>query len=141
MSKVLILSVSAGAGHVRAAQALQACAADHPAGVEAVHLDVMDFVPASFKALYAEFYIKLVAHQPALWSYLYQKTDNVSPRSFGERLRRAVERVNCRALKAEIDRHRPDAIVCTHFLPAELLSRRPRWPGAQPQYASAQRPR
>ncbi|KIG06739.1 MGDG synthase family glycosyltransferase [Caballeronia concitans] len=123
MSKLLLLSVSAGAGHARAAEALRACAALHPAGVEAVHLDVMDFVPASFRALYADFYIKLVTHQPALWSYLYQKTDNASPRSLGERVRRAVERLNCRALKAEIARHKADAIVCTHFLPAELLSR------------------
>ncbi|WP_250515946.1 glycosyltransferase [Caballeronia sp. INDeC2] len=123
MPKLLILSVSAGAGHVRAAEALCAYAAVHPAGVEAVHLDVMDFVPTSFKALYADFYIKLVSHQPALWSYLYQKTENASPRSFGERLRRAVERLNCRALKAEIERHDADAIICTHFLPAELLSR------------------
>lgn len=115
--------MSAGAGHVRAAQALCASASTHPANVEAVHLDVMDFVPASFKALYADFYIKLVSRQPALWNYLYHKSDNASPRSFGERLRRAVQRLNCRALKAEIDRHAPDAIICTHFLPAELLSR------------------
>jgi processive 1,2-diacylglycerol beta-glucosyltransferase len=121
--KILILSVSAGAGHVRAAEALCAAAASHPHGVEAVHLDVMDYVPSSFKTLYADFYVKLVARQPALWSYLYQKTDNASPRSLGERLRRAVERLNCRALKAEIARVAPDAIVCTHFLPAELLSR------------------
>ncbi|SAK66278.1 monogalactosyldiacylglycerol synthase [Caballeronia temeraria] len=123
MPKVLVLSVSAGAVHVRAAEALCAYAKADPAGVEAVHLDVMDFVPASFKALYAEFYIELVARQPALWSYLYQKTDSVSPRSFGERIRRAVERLNCRALIAEIERHRADAIICTHFLPAKLLSR------------------
>jgi processive 1,2-diacylglycerol beta-glucosyltransferase len=123
MPKILVLSVSAGAGHMRAAEALRMCAASHPAGVEAVHLDVMDFVPAGFKALYADFYLKLVSHQPALWSYLYQKSDLASPRSFGERIRRAVERLNCRALNAEIDRHNADAIICTHFLPAELLSR------------------
>jgi processive 1,2-diacylglycerol beta-glucosyltransferase len=126
MAKILLLSVSAGAGHMRAAEALRACAASHPDGVEAMHLDVLDFVPAAFKALYADFYIKLVSHQPALWSYLYQKSDHASPRSFGERIRRAVERLNCRALNAEIERHHADAIICTHFLPAELLSREQR---------------
>jgi processive 1,2-diacylglycerol beta-glucosyltransferase len=42
--KVLFLSASAGAGHVRAAQALQAyaCAADP--GIDAVHLDTLEFV-------------------------------------------------------------------------------------------------
>ncbi|KND57110.1 UDP-N-acetylglucosamine:LPS N-acetylglucosamine transferase [Candidatus Burkholderia verschuerenii] len=123
MFKIVILSVSAGAGHVRAADALCAYAAQHPGGVEAVHLDVLDFVPASFRALYSDLYLKLVSHQPALWSYLYRKSEHASPRSLAERIRRAVERLNCRALKAEIARHNADAIICTHFLPAELLSR------------------
>ncbi|MDR0477150.1 MAG: hypothetical protein LBH14_04335 [Desulfobulbaceae bacterium] len=123
MKKIMLLSVSAGAGHVRAAQALQACAQMHPAGVSATHLDVMDFVPVTFRTLYTDFYIKLVSHHPAVWSYLYQKTNEASPRSVNQRIRRAVERLNCRPLLAEIRRQQADAIICTHFLPAELLSR------------------
>jgi len=38
--KIAILSVSAGAGHVRAAQALQAAAEKWYPGVEAVHIDL-----------------------------------------------------------------------------------------------------
>jgi len=123
MKKILLLSVSAGAGHARAAQAIEACAKTHPAGVSATHLDVMDFVPATFRALYSDFYLKLVSHHPAVWSYLYQRTDEASPRSIEHRIRRAIERLNCRALFAEIKRQAPDTVICTHFLPAELLSR------------------
>jgi processive 1,2-diacylglycerol beta-glucosyltransferase len=36
---------------------------------------------------------------------------------------RAAEKLNTRKLSAEIERLKPDAILCTHFLPAELLSR------------------
>lgn len=64
--KILLLSVSAGAGHTRAAEAIRAFADHHPAGIEATHLDVMDFVSTGFRKLYTDLYIKLVSSQPAL---------------------------------------------------------------------------
>lgn len=123
VKKLLVLSVSAGAGHTRAAEAISAYAATHPAGIEALHLDVMDFVPSTFRKIYTDLYLALVRSQPAIWSYLYQKTDRTDPAALSQKLRRAVERLNCRSLFAEIEQWQPDAIVCTHFLPAELLSR------------------
>jgi processive 1,2-diacylglycerol beta-glucosyltransferase len=122
-TKILLLSVSAGAGHTRAAESLRAFAQEHPAGVTASHLDVMDYVPATFRKLYTDLYIEFVTSKPALWGYLYRMTDEADPASLPQKIRRAVERLNCRALLAEIARYRPDAIICTHFLPAELLSR------------------
>jgi len=122
LKKILLLSVSAGAGHMRAAEALR-CHADAFGGAaQATHLDVMDFVPRTFRKLYTDFYIKLVNKAPALWGYLYQFTHEAKPNSYIERLRRAVERLNTAALHREIDRFKPDAIICTHFLPAELLA-------------------
>ncbi|MCF6176432.1 MAG: hypothetical protein L3J71_11780 [Victivallaceae bacterium] len=52
--KLAILSVAAGAGHVRAAQPLEQCVADNYLEIEAVHLDVMNYVPKLFRKLYAE---------------------------------------------------------------------------------------
>ena len=121
--RILVLSVSAGAGHVRAAQALVAAAEDFR-DVEIRHVDVLDVVPASFRAIYAEFYLKLVERAPHLWSWLYDKTDRTPRDAWLSRVRRAVERVNTRALRDLIADYAPDAIVCTHFLPAELLARR-----------------
>jgi processive 1,2-diacylglycerol beta-glucosyltransferase len=118
--KILLLSVSAGAGHMRAAEAIRAHAG---AGVEALHLDVMDFVSAGFRKLYTDFYITLVNRMPAMWGYLYNASNDARPDSSMQRLRRGIERLNTRPLIAEIERFGPDAIVCTHFLPAELLSR------------------
>ncbi|WP_035057797.1 MGDG synthase family glycosyltransferase [Andreprevotia chitinilytica] len=123
MKKILLLSVSAGAGHMRAAEAIRVCADAHPQDIQATHLDVMDYVSTSFRKLYTDFYIKLVSNHPALWGYLYQKTDEASQSGLSQKLRRAVERLNCRSLVAEIKRLKPDAIICTHFLPAEILAR------------------
>ena len=124
--KILILSVSAGAGHLRAAQAIEACAAQddgHGPRAIASHLDVMAFVTPAFRQLYTDFYIKLVNKAPALWGYLYHATNEAPKDSTMQRLRRGVERLNTRALMKQIAAFAPDAIVCTHFLPAELLSR------------------
>ena len=124
--KILLLSVSAGAGHMRAAQAIEAYAArDDGTGLaaKARHLDVMDFVTPAFRKLYTDFYIKLVNKAPALWGYLYHASHDAPKDSSMQRLRRGIERLNTRALMAQIAAFQPDAIICTHFLPAELLSR------------------
>ncbi len=118
-----MLSVSAGAGHVRAAEALRATAQQRYPSVVATHIDLMSLVPDSFKKLYADSYIKVVERMPALWGYLYNLTDKQSGSSGLSRMRRAVERLNTRKLKAELAMLEPDVIICTHFLPAELLAR------------------
>ncbi len=76
-----------------------------------------------FRKLYGEQYIRLVEKLPQLWSYLYSKTDRPSRDSLIGKLKRAAEKLNTRKLNAEIERLAPDVILCTHFLPAELLSR------------------
>lgn len=122
--RILLLSVSAGAGHVRAADALQATvtslAADGTA-IEATHLDVMDYVPAHFRKMYADFYLHLVARHPRLWGMLYRITGDAKPDDATQRMRRIMERLSTRRLRAAIAAYAPDAIVCTHFLPAEML--------------------
>ena len=122
-TRILILSVSAGAGHVRAAQALEAAAKAANPPIDATHVDLLTLVSREFKKLYGEQYIKLVEKSPQLWSWLYTKTDRSSNDSIIGKLKRAAEKLNTRKLWDVIERNAPDAIVCTHFLPAELLSR------------------
>ncbi|MBI3730837.1 MAG: galactosyldiacylglycerol synthase [Burkholderiales bacterium] len=121
--KILLLSVSAGAGHKRAAQAIQATALTYPADTEVLHLDVMDFVTVGFRKIYTDFYIKLVNKAQTLWGYLYHASNEAQSDSTMEKLRRGIERLNARPLLQAIADFAPDVIVCTHFLPAEMLSR------------------
>ncbi len=124
--RVLFLSVSAGAGHVRAAEALEATVAALAAeghDVEAKHLDVMHYVPATFRRIYADFYLSLITRYPRLWGMLYRITDDTHPDAATARMRRTIERLNTRRLRTAIAAFAPDAIVCTHFLPAEMLAR------------------
>jgi processive 1,2-diacylglycerol beta-glucosyltransferase len=120
--KLLLLSVSAGAGHARAAEALRVAAEAHY-GVEALHLDVMNHVTKAFRKLYTDWYLRLVDRYPALWAQLYRITNETPPDAPGARLRRAIERLNARDLRNAIAAFAPDRVICTHFLPAELLLR------------------
>jgi processive 1,2-diacylglycerol beta-glucosyltransferase len=119
--KVLLLSVSAGAGHVRAAEALRLCAQAEFRDVEALHLDVMDYASTAFRKLYADAYLKLVTKLPALWGMIYQMTSDARSDATMNKMRRSIERMNTRALRGRIAEFAPDVIVCTHFLPAEIL--------------------
>ena len=108
---------------MRAAEALRAYAALPEFAVEAQHLDVMDFVTAAFRKIYTDFYIKLVNKAPTLWGYLYKMTNEAESDSTLEKFRRGLERLNTKPLLKAITDFQPDAIICTHFMPAELLSR------------------
>lgn len=120
--KILMLSVSAGTGHTRAAEALRTWADSNNADVSASHLDVLRLVSPFLRLLYADFYMFLVRRAPALWGLLYRATNQARRDGAAHALRRWAERLNSHDLRVEIASARPDIIVCTHFLPAEILS-------------------
>ncbi|KIF83744.1 MGDG synthase family glycosyltransferase [Noviherbaspirillum autotrophicum] len=130
--RILLLSVSAGAGHVRAAESIRAHAAMYGADITAMHLDVMSVVPSLFRRLYTDFYIFLVQRYPAIWGYLYRISDKVPSDSPWQTVRRAIERMASRRLMEKIALFRPDAIICTHFMPAEWLAN----PGGKRHFGS-----
>lgn len=121
--RILVLSASAGTGHTRAAEALRSCASREQFGVEAIHLDILQFVTPLLRFVYGDAYIFMVRHVPALWGHLYRTTNVAKRHGVLHRVRRWAEQLNCRAMRKEIIRQKPDLIICTHFLPAELLSR------------------
>jgi processive 1,2-diacylglycerol beta-glucosyltransferase len=117
--KVLILSASAGAGHVRAAQALErAFAAEGGAG-DVRHVDALELTNKVFRTLYSKTYIELVDRAPDVLGWLYDALDSPWQK---ERRRLAWDKLNTRPFVKMLEREQPDLIVCTHFLPAEMVS-------------------
>lgn len=120
---IAVISVSAGEGHLRAAEAIKATAEAMYPDVNVIHVDLMDHVPSLFRKVYAESYTPLVAYHAPLWGYLYAQADKRKIDSALDRLRTAVERLNTQKLKLVLRQIAPSDVICTHFLPAELFSR------------------
>jgi processive 1,2-diacylglycerol beta-glucosyltransferase len=117
--KVLLLSASAGNGHVRAAQALERAFQLTGAAREVRHVDTLDYTNALFRRLYSKAYLDLVNNAPDLLGWLYDQLDTPWQ---NERRRLALDRLNTRPFVKMVREYQPDMIVCTHFLPAEIVS-------------------
>lgn len=130
--RVLIYSVSAGAGHVRAAEAVLSAFKRYHPGVEADHLDVMKLVPPAFKKAYADSYLKVVNSLPGVWGWLYARSNKMPPQSALASVRKFVQRLNTKDILAHAMSRQPDVILTTHFLPAEIFSDLARKKSARP---------
>jgi processive 1,2-diacylglycerol beta-glucosyltransferase len=123
LKRVLLLSASAGAGHVRAAQALERAFAEigEETGEqrEVHHFDILNYTNKVFRHLYSKAYIDLVNKMPEVPGWFYDKLDKPWK---NERRRLALDKLNTRPLVKLLREQQPDLIVCTHFLPAEIVS-------------------
>jgi processive 1,2-diacylglycerol beta-glucosyltransferase len=118
--KVLILSASVGAGHVRAAQALESAFKQMNAAQEVQHVDTLDYTNEAFRLLYSKAYLELVSRAPHLLGILYDKLDKPFK---NEKLIRIFNKLNTRPFVNFLHAYNPDLVVCTHFLPSEIISR------------------
>lgn len=117
--KVLVLSASVGAGHVRAAQAVEKAFLQTGTAREVHHIDTLDFTNKAFRQVYAKSYIDMVNKMPEVLGWLYDRLD----KPFGnDRLRLAFSKLNTRPFVKMLEQERPDIAVCTHFLPEEIIA-------------------
>jgi processive 1,2-diacylglycerol beta-glucosyltransferase len=131
--RILIATITAGGGHLQAAAAL------HEAWLQArpqdtvQRLDLLTLFSPLHRKIYSDGYVKLIAHAPELWGLFFNKTDNPAlvrklarwKAAFGSNSRQKFARL--------VKRFAPDAVLCTHYLPVELLGGlRKEWPGPPP---------
>jgi processive 1,2-diacylglycerol beta-glucosyltransferase len=119
LNRILILSASAGAGHIRAAEALEKAFAASGGVREVRHIDVLNYTNKVFRHLYSKAYLDMVNHMPEVMGWLYDHLDKPWK---NERRRLALDKLNTRPLVKLLMDYQPDIAVCTHFLPAEILS-------------------
>jgi processive 1,2-diacylglycerol beta-glucosyltransferase len=121
--RLLILSASVGAGHLRAAQALELALRALVPNAFVKNLDVLELTNKTFRRLYGQAYLDLVDRAPHVLGYLYDLLDR--PRSQSQRsdsLRVLVERLNLRNVLTLLQNEPWDIIINTHFLPAEIIA-------------------
>jgi len=117
--KVLVLSASAGAGHVRAADAIVRAIEEMSAAEDVRHVDALEYTNKLFRHLYSKAYVEMVNKTPELLGWLYDALDTPWK---NERRRLALDKLNTRPLVRMLKEYQPEVVVCTHFLPAEIIS-------------------
>ncbi|MBN2448020.1 MAG: hypothetical protein JXO22_14920, partial [Phycisphaerae bacterium] len=118
---ILILSASAGAGHMVAAEALRNAFLHLAPGQQVEVVDVLQLTNAFFRRLYAQGYLALVNHAPSAMGWLYEAMDRPNP-WFRDWLRVGFQNLNARRTVRNLVRRQPRLIVNTHFLSAEIVA-------------------
>ena len=121
--RILVLSASVGAGHLRAAEAVELALRQLDPEAEVKNIDVLDLTNAAFRRLYGKLYIDLVNSAPHLLGLVYDMLDK--PRSAqrkSDRFRLVVEKLNLGKFLKLLRGQPWDVIVNTHFLPAEIVA-------------------
>jgi processive 1,2-diacylglycerol beta-glucosyltransferase len=119
--KILIISVSAGAGHVRAAEALEKTAKINFPQHEIKHIDMMEYVSAPLRTSIVDTYKLLIKNAPDLWGFIYKKSDNIKKLGKLSSLINTINKINARKFYAFLEKYNPDHIICTHSFPAQTL--------------------
>ncbi|MBI2931037.1 MAG: glycosyltransferase [Planctomycetes bacterium] len=119
--RLLVLSAGCGAGHNRAAEAVDAAAREFFPGLASEWVDSLKYTGRVFRALYADSYIWMANHSPALWGMLYSAMGKHAERPTLDRAVKAYDKLAYRKLKEHVEAFAPDVVVCTHFLPANVV--------------------
>lgn len=120
LGRVLVLSASAGAGHLRAAEAIEKAIQIRGAAAEVQHLDVLKYTNQVFRHFYSKAYIDLVNKAPEVLGWLYDYLDD--PKKQDDPIRAAFDRLNANPFVRYLRRYQPDVAICTHFLPSGIIS-------------------
>lgn len=117
---ILVLTCSAGAGHLMAARAIGEALRDAAPDTRVDIVDVLDLAPSLFRRVYSDGYLRLVDRFPSLFGYIYDQTDR--PGAGATRARSAIQTACLRLAARRIAAAAPQRIVNTHFLSSELVA-------------------
>ena len=117
--RILIMSVSAGTGHVKAAAAIEKTFFADARVDKVINLDALQYTNKLFRDFYSRFYASLVTSAPNFLGWWY-KTSDEPWRT--DTMRLMIDRLNTRPLVKFIRSFEPHIIVCTHFMPAGIIS-------------------
>jgi processive 1,2-diacylglycerol beta-glucosyltransferase len=124
MARILILHASVGTGHKSAGQALEKALNLRQAG-QVWCEDALDYGSKVFRNLYVGSYLELSEKIPELWALFYERSDK-DENELTKDLRTLLDRIGVTQLNELIAERRPDAIICTHILPLNLVAREQR---------------
>ncbi len=119
--RILIATATAGAGHLQAAAALAETWKVRRPRDEVKVVDVLEFTPSLYRKAYSEGYARLVAKAPEVYGAFFRRSDEPRLMRRSAPLRRLAGRTVAPGFVRLVKEFRPRAVVCTHFLPVEIL--------------------
>lgn len=117
--RVLILSASVGSGHVKAADALARAMRSRSDVDEVLSDDSLDHTNVLHKQFYSTLYKKLSAMLPEFLGWWYETSDDPWVADKGRLL---IDLPQALPLINLVREFKPDVILCTHFMPAGVIS-------------------
>jgi processive 1,2-diacylglycerol beta-glucosyltransferase len=121
--RILVLSASVGAGHMRAAQAVELALKEVDPSARVKNVDVLELTNDTFRKLYGKSYLELVNLAPHVLGFVYDYMDRPrKEKSKRDWLRGAFEKLNMTKLCELLEDGQWDVVVNTHFLPAEIIA-------------------
>jgi processive 1,2-diacylglycerol beta-glucosyltransferase len=117
--RILIMSASVGSGHVKAAEALASAFRARSDVDEVLSDDALEYTNALHKQFYSKLYAKLSAIAPNFLGWWYETSDDPWR---ADQVRVLLDLPNTLPMVKFIKEWKPDAIVCTHFMPAGIVS-------------------
>ncbi len=133
----LILTVSAGYGHISVSNALKEYLESHGETVEI--FDILKDVNPIINTVFTEYYLKAIKYIPDVYSFLYKKEAEKainSPRKFKRSTKKLKQKIQKeeltvtdifnrviikKKLMSILKNQKPDFIICTHPFIGELL--------------------
>jgi processive 1,2-diacylglycerol beta-glucosyltransferase len=122
--RILIATITAGGGHLAAASALEE--AWHAARPDDVveRIDLLKFFSPLHRKIHSDGYLQLVERAPELWGMVFAKTDNPKVARTMNKLKRLFPSNSRQKFERHVKHFKPDVVLCTHYLPLELLGHR-----------------
>lgn len=124
LRRVLILSVSAGMGHLQAAQAIKKAFQEIKPEVEVTILDTFRYINPFLDKVIFGTYIEMLKITPIVYGYLYHLAEKGQPLSGvgKEELNRLFNKLAAPKLVRLLNSIQPQVVVCTHPFPAGILN-------------------
>lgn len=124
LERVIILSVSAGTGHMQAAEALKESILEKNPLAEVIVLDTFRYTSPFLEKVVLGTYMEMLKITPVVYGYLYRRAEKGQPLSgFAKHeFNRILNKFSASKLLNFIQGKNPQAVICTHPFPLGILA-------------------
>jgi len=119
--KLLLLSLSTGSGHVRAAEAIRNTAKKEYPDIDIKHIDIFDYISLPFKKATVDGYDLIIKQAPEIWRFLYKRSNDEDLLHKLNKFTKRLKKLNAKKLYKYIIEYNPDYIISTHLLSSDLV--------------------